>query len=379
MSKEKRKKELEDEMRKLQRKLHDIDEDYNEDEEFDYDDDVEYNFDPFTGEKIDNAKPVRRAHARAMPPLPPMPPMPPLPPTARRARVVNTRKLTAEEKAKIEKEKARIKAEKEKSLKEIKKMRSELYNKQKELTEKQQEFASVRMQLREHEREIRNKEREMRAQRYHNEHDSWDPDIDQEIEVLTSDLEMRLGDYTRSILSSVAESLKSSMGVAVRGAGDIGQEIKVVGKDIGKIGKEIGDKISKEMYVTIGPSIPEDKLEEFYQVGATIVGAIGDSNRLMILKELEKGPNYQKELSDSTNLRGGTFKHHMDRLLDEDVRFVTQEVVRGRYLLTTRGREALKLAEMQYMRYLEDKERQKREMRGKNGKDSDKEFDVAIK
>jgi hypothetical protein len=99
----------------------------------------------------------------------------------------------------------------------------------------------------------------------------------------------------------------------------------------------------------------------------------------MILKELEKGPKYQKELSDITSLRGGTFKHHMDRLLDEDVRFVTQEVVRGRYLLTTRGREALKLAEMQYMRYLENKERQQREKHDKKDKDSDEEFDVSIK
>ena len=370
MSKEKRKRELEDEMRKLQRKLHDLEDDEPLDHEGE---DEEYNFDPYTGEKIESGKRVR-----VIRPMPPIAPLPPMPPLARRARTVS-RELTSEEKAKIAKEKERITAEKEKSLKEIKKMRSELYNKQNELNEKQQEFASVRSQLREHEREIRNKEREMRARRYHDEHDSWDPDVDQEIEVLTSDLEMRLGDYTRSILSSVAESLKSSMGVAVRGAGDIGQEIKVVGKDIGKIGKEIGDKISKEVYVTLGPSIPEDKLEEFYQIGATIVGAIGDSNRLMILKELEKGPKYQKELSDLTNLRGGTFKHHMDRLLDEDVRFVTQEVVRGRYLLTTRGREALKLAEMQYMRYLETKERQKRDNHEKNGKNSEKEFDVSIK
>ncbi|MHA1441721.1 MAG: winged helix-turn-helix domain-containing protein [Candidatus Heimdallarchaeota archaeon] len=376
MSKEKRKKELENEMRKLQSKLHDLD---DEDEYIPDEDEEEFNFDPFTGERIDKAKvnPVVRVRSRAGP-SPPMPPMPPMPPRARRARTVRV-DLTPEEKAKVKKEKERIKVEKEKSLKEIKKMRSELYKKQKDLNEKQKEFAHVRSDLREHEREIRNKERDLRARRYHQEHDSWDPDIDQEIEVLTSDLEMRLGDYTRSILSSVAESMKSSMGIAVKGAGNLGEEIKIVGKDLGKLGKEIGDKINKEIYVTMGPTIPEDKLEEFYTIGATIVGAIGDSNRLMILKELEKGPKYQKELSDITSLRGGTFKHHMDRLLDENVRFVTQEVVRGRYLLTTRGREALKLAEMQYMRYLENKERQKREKHGKNGKNSDEEFDVSIK
>ena len=366
MSKEKRKRELEKEMQKLQRKLQNLEENEQLEE------DVEYNFDPYTGERINPAKPL--------PPLfpqPPRPSMPPMAPIARRAKAVR-KELTSEEKTKIKKEKIRIKAEKEKSLKELQKMRSDLYKKQKELTEKQKEFASVRGDLRAHEREIRNKEREIRARRYHNQYDSWDPDIDQEIEVLTSDLEMRLGDYTRSILSSVAESMKSSMGIAVKGADGIGQEMKIVGAEIGKIGKEIGDKISKEVYVTMGPTIPEEKLEEFYQVGATIVAAIGDSNRLMILKELEKGPKYQKELSEITGLRGGTFKHHMDRLLDTDVKFVTQEVVRGRYLLTTRGREALKLAEMQYMRYLENKERQKRENHGKKGKNSDSEFDVTI-
>ena len=132
--------------------------------------------------------------------------------------------------------------------------------------------------------------------------------------------------------------------------------------------------------MSVGANIPEDKLEEFYEIGATIVAAIGDSNRLRILKELERGPKYQKELSDITSLRGGTFKHHMDRLLDREVKFVTQEVVRGRYLITTRGREALKLAEMQFRRYLQEKERD--DMSGSLNKDKldpDEEFDVDIK
>jgi DNA-binding transcriptional ArsR family regulator len=191
---------------------------------------------------------------------------------------------------------------------------------------------------------------------------------------MSTDLEMRLSDYTRSILSSVAESLKSSMGAATKGAKEAGKEIKIVGQELGKIGKEIGEKISKDLYVAIGPQIPEEQLEEFYEIGSTIVSAIGDPNRLRILKELEKGPKYQKELSEITNLRGGTFKHHMDRLLDESTKFVTQEVVRGRYLLTTRGREALKLAEMQYLRYLEEK----KGVNSQKGTDSD-EYEVDIR
>lgn len=357
MSKEKRKQELEREIYRLQKRLDSLEDD---------DEETEIDFDPFKDKAIrvsskkGNDDDERRI--KAMPPLPPLPPRPPAPVT--HSRIVRKSDLSDKERERLAKEKEILQKEKTKILDELGKMKENLH-------ERKQEYSELRRELRERENAIRNKERELRSQRSYSY--SWDTDLDQDIEVLTNDLEMRLGDYTRSILASVADSLKSSMGITIKGATDIGKDIKDVGVEIGKIGKEIGDKISKEVYVNIGPTIPDEKLEEFYEIGAAIVAAIGDPNRLRILKELEKGPKYQKELSDITNLRGGTFKHHMDRLLDDDVKFVTQEVVRGRYLLTTRGREALKLAEMQYMRYLEEQKKPKKDT------DSDEEFDVKIK
>lgn len=379
-NKDKRKKELEKEMSKLRKKLELLDDD---EEEYLYADDEEVRFDPFTGESLKGPKP----------PLPPEPPLlaRPAKPAkpAKPVRIIRKDRhgkpiviqqagLSPEQKKRIAKEKEIIRQKKEKLNEELHKMRDDFVDKQKEFQEQQREYQHVRRELREKEREIREKERSLRDQRKAYSY-TWDLDMNEDIEGVTSDLEIRLGEYTRSILASVADSIKTSMGIAIKGAGDIGQEMKVVGKEMDKIGKEIGDKITKEVHVSIGPSIPEDKLEEFYEVGATIVSAIGDPNRLRILKELEKSPKYQKELSDITNLRGGTFKHHMDRLLVDEVRFVTQEVVRGRYLLTTRGREALKLTEIQFMRFLNEKKHKKKEKKGKKSEDSDDEYDVSIK
>jgi len=372
-NKEKRRKELEKEMSKLRKKLELLE---GDDEDYLYADD-EVKFDPFTGEKIN----------QSMPPLPPKPPelaRPAKPAKIIRASrhgkpiVIRRPELSREEKERIAKEKEIIKRKKDKLNEELHKMRDDFVHKQKEFQEQQREYQHIRRELRDKEREIREKERSLRDQQKSYSY-TWDLDMNEDIEGVTSDLEVRLGEYTRSILASVADSIKSSMGIAIKGAGDIGQEMKVVGKEFDKIGKEIGDKIAKDVRVSIGPRIPEDKLEEFYEVGATIVSAIGDPNRLRILKELEKSPKYQKELSDITSLRGGTFKHHMDRLLDAEVKFVTQEVVRGRYLLTTRGREALKLTEIQFMRYLAEKQNKKKEKKGKKAEDSDDEYDVHIK
>ncbi|MHA2032543.1 MAG: winged helix-turn-helix domain-containing protein, partial [Candidatus Kariarchaeaceae archaeon] len=93
----------------------------------------------------------------------------------------------------------------------------------------------------------------------------------------------------------------------------------------------------------------EDELEEFYEIGTKMVSALSDPRRIKLLKLLENGPSYQGDLSEQTGVKGGTFKHHMDSLLD--AKYVYQEATRGRYLITQLGVEALKLAEMLYRRY----------------------------
>ena len=94
--------------------------------------------------------------------------------------------------------------------------------------------------------------------------------------------------------------------------------------------------------------VSEEELEDFYSKGSAIMGALSDSNRLRMLKELEKQPLRQSDLSEKTNTKGGNFKHHISIL--KEAGLVRQEGVRERYLLTFAGREALKLVEFLYAR-----------------------------
>ncbi|MFW9915967.1 MAG: hypothetical protein ACFFGZ_10205 [Candidatus Thorarchaeota archaeon] len=94
--------------------------------------------------------------------------------------------------------------------------------------------------------------------------------------------------------------------------------------------------------------LKEEDRERFPSEGASILSVLSDERRLRILHHLETGPAYQKELSDNTGVVGGQWKHHADQL--KEAGFIDQEAVRGRYLITQLGREALKLAEMLYIR-----------------------------
>lgn len=94
--------------------------------------------------------------------------------------------------------------------------------------------------------------------------------------------------------------------------------------------------------------VAEEELEDFYSKGSAIMGALSDSNRLRMLKELEKQPLRQSDLSEKTNTKGGNFKHHISIL--KEAGLVRQEGVRERYLLTFAGREAIKLVEFLYAR-----------------------------
>jgi len=394
MSKERRKKELEEEIKRLQKRLNILEENELDEKEEDE-------------EEKQEERGHRYGRANIRPPLPPLPPRPlqdrrnhkrrekrrrddPIadefmkdfdPFKERREEASRASGKSSEgERKKIEEEAYRIKEERKRIKEELKRMRSDL-------REREKEFVDMQRELQRQERIIREKEREFRTKGR-----AYAYDIDSDIEGLTGDLQLRLGDYTRSVLASVGESLKTAIEAAIRGAVEAGKGLDQVGVELGELGKELKDKLIFKEDMKFGPTIPEERMEEFYEKGAEIVASIGDPNRLRVLKELEKGPKYQKELSDITNLRGGTFKHHMDKLIAEEVKFVTQEVVRGRYLLTTRGREALKLAEILFIRYLEG-ESSIRSMevkkskdgediiiiKGKDNNDDTKEFDVKIR
>lgn len=133
--------------------------------------------------------------------------------------------------------------------------------------------------------------------------------------------------YIGGVMDSIAIGLEGAVGVI-----DIDKKMKK------------GKKRKSTSTIIVAP----EYLDNFYEKGADFMSVIADDNRLKMLKAMERGGKYQKELSEEIGVKGGTFKHHMDKLVE--VGFVAQEAVRGRYLITMEGREALKLAEFLYLK-----------------------------
>ncbi|MHA1198959.1 MAG: hypothetical protein ACTSQF_06360 [Candidatus Heimdallarchaeaceae archaeon] len=151
------------------------------------------------------------------------------------------------------------------------------------------------------------------------------------------DVDGTISEYVTKVVDSVGKNLESSMRTAW------GEGKKGIRKVI-----RVDDTDDIKSTLLSNGRVEIKALEEFYENAADLLSALGDKNRLMILKILELSPQYQKELSEDTGLKGGTFKHHTDILQDEN--YITREAIRGRYLITQLGLEALKLSEMIYLR-----------------------------
>ncbi len=154
------------------------------------------------------------------------------------------------------------------------------------------------------------------------------------------DVDGTISEYVTKVVDSVGKNLESSLRT-VWGEGKKGMKriISINGVDDTD---ELGSTSLSNGRVT------SKSLEQFYEEASNLLSALGDDKRLMILKILENSPQYQKELAEDTELRGGQFGHHTKVLSDEG--YITREAVRGRYLITQLGLEALKLAEMIYLR-----------------------------
>ncbi|MHA1302364.1 MAG: ArsR family transcriptional regulator [Candidatus Heimdallarchaeaceae archaeon] len=163
--------------------------------------------------------------------------------------------------------------------------------------------------------------------------------------MFTKDFDLRgfeetISKYVEGVLSAVSKNLERTVRSAISTSKKTLDNIAVLSSDGSK------KKSSTYPYDYRGFSVEE--LEEYLDDVSDLLSAIGDKNRLHILKLLELKPEYQKDLSEKTGLRGGTFKHHTDILAKAGL--ITQEAVRGRYLITQLGVEALKLAEILYTR-----------------------------
>lgn len=74
-----------------------------------------------------------------------------------------------------------------------------------------------------------------------------------------------------------------------------------------------------------------------------LLAPLASEERIRLLYLLSDEPRYHQDLMELSGLKPGTLPHHLKQL--EDAGYVTQERVRGRYLITIPGRMALKLAE----------------------------------
>ncbi|MFX0096786.1 MAG: ArsR family transcriptional regulator [Candidatus Hodarchaeota archaeon] len=122
---------------------------------------------------------------------------------------------------------------------------------------------------------------------------------------------------------------------------------------VGPKGKFIraGDKniiISKEGEEPISPVPPEE--------AQRLLSPLASAERIKLLYLLADSPQYHQDLMNESGLAPGTLPHHLKQL--EEAGYITQERVRGRYLITIPGRMALKLAEYLHnqMRTTEQKE-----------------------
>lgn len=168
---------------------------------------------------------------------------------------------------------------------------------------------------------------------------------------------------------------------ASKEAREVGREMSRLGKELGVMGKEMGSYIKAVIgdvmrgvdqtlraSVFVGPhgrtiriednDLPDGtSLEEGSLEGKPVravppeeaqqlLSPLASAERIKILYLLSEGAMYHQDLMRESGLAPGTLPHHLKQL--EEAGYVTQERVRGRYLITIPGRMALKLVEYLY-------------------------------
>ncbi|MCY3412528.1 MAG: helix-turn-helix transcriptional regulator [Candidatus Heimdallarchaeota archaeon] len=191
-------------------------------------------------------------------------------------------------------------------------------------------------------------------------------DIDIDVEGL-KELGDTMSHYWDNVMSGVQESLNRSMFNLTRNFG-MKEELRKAQQDARRVQHEARrahEELKREMKtkkkvmererkrmrrerMRFAP-LSEEELENFLDTAPTLGSALSDPRRLNILKLLEKRPHYPNELTEQLDIKGGSLKHHLDTLLE--AKFIAQEAVRGRYLISQLGIEALKLMEMLFRRH----------------------------
>ena len=176
-------------------------------------------------------------------------------------------------------------------------------------------------------------------------------DFDFDLDLDMDGVSDTLYDYVGNIMHGVQINLRNSMAQMSREFGNLKREshhIRKEGQRIAKEAQRAAKRGRRGRHVRYQP-LSEEELTKFYELAPNLAGALSDERRLKILKVLETGPQYQGDLSDKVDIKGGALKHHLDAL--EEVKYIYQEQARGRYLITQLGVEAVKLAEMLFRRF----------------------------
>lgn len=131
------------------------------------------------------------------------------------------------------------------------------------------------------------------------------------------DVGSRVRDYVKDVTEGVAEGIRGELEKSVF------------------IGPDHFIKVRKNRHVK-----EEVKLD--FANAAEAMSALGNEYRLKILGQLMHGGKYISDLQDKLpDIASSTLSSHLDIL--EEVGFVVQEKVRGRYLITIPGRAAYKM------------------------------------
>ena len=207
-----------------------------------------------------------------------------------------------------------------------------------ELNESEEQLREIRSELAQARREFARLQRRA-AKIHHAQAGHKSPRV---IRIGDVDVDGTVTDYITKVMDSVGKSMESTFRTVLpEGIKAVKRTMKDGSCDnCGDTAVVIDARNGKETAV--------GKNGNFYDKTALLLSALGDENRIKILKILEDSPQYQKDLAEITGLKGGSFKHHTDILQEAD--FITREAVRGRYLITQLGIEALKLGEMIYLR-----------------------------
>ncbi|NWG10341.1 winged helix-turn-helix transcriptional regulator [Candidatus Bathyarchaeota archaeon] len=134
------------------------------------------------------------------------------------------------------------------------------------------------------------------------------------------DVGNRVQDYMEDVMESVAEGIH----------GELDKSIFIGPR---------GVRICRH-----GGSHPEEgDYEVNFPKVAEVMSALGQEQRLKILRELTSGGKYINELQEKlSEITASTLSSHLNVL--EEAGLVVQEKVRGRYLITMPGRTAYKMA-----------------------------------